>query len=59
MTLNKIRLLHAELSDLLRIFSDGYGKVILGFFIFTNIDMLATFFLIIIHVTKKEKKKIF
>jgi len=44
MTLDKMRLLHAELSNLLRIFSDGYGKVILGFFIFAYIDMLVTFF---------------
>jgi len=48
MTLDKMRLLHAELSDLLRLFSDGYGKVLLGFFTFTYIDMLVSFFFMII-----------
>ncbi|XP_050058336.1 uncharacterized protein LOC114120347 [Aphis gossypii] len=56
MTLDKMRLLHAELSDLLRIFSDGYGKVILGFFVLTYIDMLVIFFFMInSHKNTKEK----
>jgi len=48
MTLDKMRLLHAELSDLLRIFSEGYGKILLGYFVFTYIDMLFIFYSIII-----------
>jgi len=58
MTLDKMRLLHTELSDLLRTFSDGFGKVILGFFIFTYIDMVATFFLIIIRVKQRKEENI-
>jgi len=45
MTLDKIRLLHAELSDLLRIFSVGYGQILLGFFVFSYINMLIGFFI--------------
>lgn len=56
MTLDKMRLLHVELSDLLRIFSDGYGKVLLGFFIFTYIDMLFAFFFTII-LSKRTKEE--
>ncbi|XP_022181363.1 uncharacterized protein LOC111041403 [Myzus persicae] len=44
MTLDKIRLLHAELSDLLRLFSVGYGKILLGFFVFSYIHMISCFF---------------
>lgn len=39
-----IRLLHAELSDLLNIFSMGYGLLLLGFFVFSFINMLVQFF---------------
>jgi len=44
MTLDKMRLLHAELSELLRIFSDGYGKILLGFFVFSYYSMLLSFY---------------
>jgi len=47
MTLDKIRLLHAELSDLLRIFSVGYGKMLLGFVVFSYINMVIHFYYII------------
>jgi len=43
MTLDKIRLLHAELSDLLIIFSDGFGKILLGYFIFCYYDIILGF----------------
>ncbi|XP_050054997.1 uncharacterized protein LOC126549553 isoform X2 [Aphis gossypii] len=43
MTLDKIRLLHAELSDLLIIFSDGFGKMLLGYYIFCYYDMILSF----------------
>lgn len=49
MTLDNIRLLHAELSDLLRIFSIGYGKILLVFFIFCYINMVVCFFFGIRH----------
>ncbi|XP_026820253.1 uncharacterized protein LOC113558870 [Rhopalosiphum maidis] len=54
MTLDKIRLLHTELSDLLRIFSEGYGKILLGYFVFNYIDMLLGFYYSIIF-TKNIK----
>lgn len=44
MTLDKIRLLHSELSDLLRLFSVGYGKILLGFFVFSYINILLNFY---------------
>jgi len=52
MTLDKLRLLHAELSDLLRIFSEGYGQILLGYFIFTYTDMLLSFYYLI-YTSKK------
>jgi len=48
MTLDKIRLFHAELSDLLRIFSVGFGKMLLGFFVFSFINMILSFYYSII-----------
>jgi len=49
MTLDNIRLLHAELSDLLRIFSIGYGKMLLVFFIFNYINMIICFYFGILY----------
>ncbi|CAI6347780.1 unnamed protein product [Macrosiphum euphorbiae] len=43
-TLDNIRLFHAELSDLLRIFSVGFGKMLLGFFVFSFINMILSFY---------------
>ncbi|XP_060869014.1 uncharacterized protein LOC132943887 [Metopolophium dirhodum] len=51
MTLDKIRLLHAELSDLLRIFSVGYGKILIGFFVFSYINILICFYYIFLSPT--------
>jgi len=48
MTLDNVRLLHAELSDLLRIFSEGFGKMLLGFFVFSFINMIISFYYSII-----------
>ncbi|XP_022172834.1 uncharacterized protein LOC111035498 [Myzus persicae] len=60
MTLDNLRLLHAELSDLLRIFSKGYGQMLLGFFVFNYINMVACFFFHILfpmnYVTDNEFK---
>jgi len=49
MTLDKIRLLHAELSDLLRIFSIGYGQILLGFFVFNYINILLCIYYSVFH----------
>ncbi|XP_022181360.1 uncharacterized protein LOC111041401 [Myzus persicae] len=56
MTLDKIRLLHAELSDLLRLFSMGFGQILLGFFVFSYIDMLLQFYYFINFNDKKTEK---
>ncbi|KAF0715541.1 Gustatory receptor, partial [Aphis craccivora] len=45
MTRDKIRLLQAKLSDLLRIFSDGYRKVLLGYFMYWYCNMVLAQFL--------------
>lgn len=42
-----IRLLHAELSELLRLFSLGYGSVLLIYFTFTFIQALIEIYIII------------
>ncbi|XP_022181364.1 uncharacterized protein LOC111041404 [Myzus persicae] len=56
MTLDKIRLLHAELSDSLRLFSVAFGQILLGFFVFSYIDMLLQFYyFIVFDLTKTEK----
>ncbi|KAL4120627.1 hypothetical protein QTP88_013285 [Uroleucon formosanum] len=49
MTLENIRLLHAKLSDLLKIFNLGYGKLLLGFFI---LILLVTGVVTIIQMQK-------
>ncbi|XP_029347436.1 uncharacterized protein LOC107883587 isoform X1 [Acyrthosiphon pisum] len=50
-----IRLLHAELSELLRLFSLGYGPVILIYFTFTFIHALVDIFLIIVFDNSSVK----
>jgi hypothetical protein len=57
MFLEDIRLLHAELSELLKIFSVGYGKMLLGFFVFSYIDILFLYFLLI-HLSLDEQGSI-
>lgn len=42
-----LRLLHAELCELLRLFSLGYGPVLLFFFVFIYFNMLIHFFLMV------------
>ena len=44
MMVDHIRLLHAQLSDILRVFSLGYGQMLLGYFVFSYINMLVFFF---------------
>eukprot|EP00102_Acyrthosiphon_pisum_P026663 XP_016663873.1 PREDICTED: uncharacterized protein LOC107885045 [Acyrthosiphon pisum] len=55
MTLDKIRLLHAELSDLLRIFSGGYGQMLLGFFVFNYINTVVGFYYMIHYNSTKTE----
>lgn len=44
MMMDNIRILHAELSYILRIFSQGYGQMLLGFFVFAYIDISVYIF---------------
>jgi len=45
MSMEKIRILHAELSELIKIFSLSYGPLLLCFFVFNFINLLVQFFL--------------
>jgi len=49
MLVERIRLLHAELSELLRLFSLGYGPVLLMYFTFTFTHALIEIFFITIY----------
>lgn len=42
-----IRLLHADLCELLKVFSRGYGPVLLFFFVFSFVNMLIHFFFMV------------
>ncbi|XP_060862501.1 uncharacterized protein LOC132939380, partial [Metopolophium dirhodum] len=42
------RLLHAELCNLLNMFTLGYGPMLLGFFIFSFINMICSIYLVLI-----------
>ncbi|XP_026819975.1 uncharacterized protein LOC113558677 isoform X3 [Rhopalosiphum maidis] len=44
---DNIRTLHAVLSDILRIFSRGYGQMLLAYFVLTYIDTLCNIFYIV------------
>jgi len=41
---DNVRRLHTELSDLLRIFSMGFGQILLAFFVFDYINIIFNFF---------------
>jgi len=56
MLVERIRLLHAELSELLRLFSSGYGPVLLVYFTFTLLNALFETFLFIIYKSLEEYK---
>lgn len=45
MLTESIRLLHTDLSELLKMFSVGYGPMLLGFFICSFVDMLFIFYI--------------
>jgi len=51
MSMERIRILHSELSELLKIFSLGYGPVLLSFFVFNFMNLLIQLFLsVCIHL---------
>lgn len=45
--LENIRLLHADLCELLRIFSLGFGQILLGYFVISYINMVYQYFLMV------------
>jgi len=49
MLVESIRLLHAKLSEILKIFNLGYGLLLLGFFACSFIDFMYIFYLMIYH----------
>lgn len=44
-----IRLLHAELSEILKLFNHGYGPLLLSYFVCNYIDIIYVFYLMIYH----------
>lgn len=49
MSVEGIRLLHAELSELLKMFNRGYGPLLLGYFVCSFIDLMYIFYLMLYH----------
>ncbi|XP_025201821.1 uncharacterized protein LOC112599218 [Melanaphis sacchari] len=49
MLVESIRLLHAKLSEILKIFNFSYGLLLLGFFVYSFIDFMYIFYLMIYH----------
>ncbi|XP_026804660.1 uncharacterized protein LOC113548139 [Rhopalosiphum maidis] len=49
MLIENIRMLHAKLSEILKIFNLGYGLLLLHFFVFNFIDMMYLFYTMIKH----------
>lgn len=47
LSLESLRLLHVDLSELLKIFSLGYGPLLIDFFVFGFINILFSFFFMI------------
>lgn len=45
MSMERIRILHSELSELLKIFISGFGPLLLSFFVFNFMNLLIQFFL--------------
>lgn len=50
LSLENIRLLHAELSELLKIFSLGFGPLLLGLFVLNTINIIFCFFYMMLSV---------
>lgn len=55
--LEDIRLLHAELSNLLKIFSLAYGPILLVFYVFGYIDIIMYFFYLL-YVGKYKRDSV-
>ncbi|CAH1722102.1 unnamed protein product [Aphis gossypii] len=49
MLVESIRLLHAKLSEILKIFNLSYGLLLLGFFVCSFVDFMYIFYLMIYH----------
>lgn len=49
MSVEDIRLLHAELSELLKMFNRGYGPLLLGYFVCSFFDLMYIFYLMLYH----------
>ncbi|CAI6350941.1 unnamed protein product [Macrosiphum euphorbiae] len=52
-TMERVRLLHSKLCDLLRVFGFGYGGVLLCYFTFNFFDLLRNFYYLI-HVSRYD-----
>jgi len=55
MLVESIRLLHAKLSEILKIFNLSYGLLLLGFFVCSFIDFMYIFYLMIYHELASPK----
>ncbi|CAI6351908.1 unnamed protein product [Macrosiphum euphorbiae] len=55
MLVESIRLLHAKLSEILKIFNLSYGLLLLGFFVCSFIDFIYIFYLMIYHELASPK----
>lgn len=53
-----IRLLHAELSEILKLFNRGYGPLLLSYFVCSYIDMMYIMYLMIYHEFESPKLSI-
>jgi hypothetical protein len=56
--IENIRLLHAELSEILKIFNLGYGPLLLGYFVGSFIDLMYVFYLMIYHEFKLPNRSL-
>lgn len=56
--IENIRLLHAELSEILRIFNLGYGPLLLVYFVCSYIDLIYVFYLMIYHEFKPQNRSV-
>lgn len=58
MSMENISLSHAELSQLLKKFNSGYGPMLLGYFVYSFIDMVYLHNLMISHEFISSKANI-
>ncbi|XP_025199358.1 uncharacterized protein LOC112597501 [Melanaphis sacchari] len=55
--IENVRLLHAELCELLRVFNQGYGVLMLFYFVFNFFDLLRNFYYLL-HISRYSSSKI-